>query len=80
MKVIVEKTAKKYRQKQLDVCSVHNLQPTNCVTFGLASSADDRFVSFHRGTDWRRICISELLGDMPIVKEGTPLEERYKGV
>ena len=32
---------KKYRQKQLDVCSVHNLQPTNCVTFGLASSADD---------------------------------------
>lgn len=70
----------KYRQKQLAVCKENGLKPTNCVTFGLAEKSDERFSDFNRGTDWRRVCISELLGDMPIVKEGTPLEEKYKGV
>jgi hypothetical protein len=70
----------KYREKQIEVCRQYGLTPTDCISFGLADKNDERFLDFQRGTDWRRVTISGLLGDMPLVSNGTPLEERYKGV
>ena len=70
----------KYREKQIVVCDESNLTPTNCISFGLAAKDDERFKDFQRGTDWRRVTISGLLGDIPLVSNGMPLEERYKGV
>jgi hypothetical protein len=70
----------KYKDKQVEVCNHFNLTPTDCISFGLADINDERFSAFKRGTDWRRVTISGLLGDIPLVSNGTPLEERYKGV
>jgi len=31
--------------------------------FGIADNRDKRFDEYNRGTDWRRVCISEKLGE-----------------
>ena len=53
---------KKFRKKQLQICKKLDLNPSNCVIFGLGS--DPKYKSFNRGSNWRRVCISNLLGDM----------------
>jgi len=53
----------KYYDKQLEVCQELNIQPTKCVIFGLTDKNDRRFDEYNRGTDWRRICLSEKLGE-----------------
>ena len=53
---------KKFRKKQLQICKKLDLNPSDCVIFGLGS--EPRYRSFNRGSNWRRVCISNLLGDM----------------
>jgi len=53
----------KYYKKQLKICKELDIQPSKCVIFGIADKRDKRFDEYNRGTDWRRICISEKLGE-----------------
>lgn len=68
----------KYRKKQIEICKEFGLKPSDCATFGLGDKNDKRYVDYGRGTDWRRVCISGLLGDVPMVADGTPLEVKFK--
>ncbi len=52
----------KYRQKQLKICKKLDLIPSDCVIFGLGDNK--KFKTFNRGSKWRRVCISTLLGNM----------------
>ena len=70
----------KYRDKQIEICKKLNLKPSDCATFGLADKNDDEYGKYQRGTEWRRVCISGLLGDLPIVSDGTPMEVKFKGI
>lgn len=56
-------TQNTFREKQLQVCDSLNLEPSNCVPFGLASKDHAEFGTYDRGTDWRRVCISRLIGN-----------------
>ena len=53
-----------FRDKQIKICKELNIEPSDCVIFGLSSKSDDRFADYDRGTQWRRVCISKLLGDI----------------
>ena len=53
----------KYYRKQLEICKELNIQPSKCVIFGITDNRDKRFDEYNRGTDWRRVCISEKLGE-----------------
>jgi len=55
-------TQNKYRDKQIEVCKELNLTPSNCITFGITDKTHPEFGSYDRGTDWRRVCISKLIG------------------
>ena len=54
----------KYRKKQLQICKNLNIEPSDCVIYGITDKNHKRFGGFDRGSRWRRVCISELLGDM----------------
>jgi len=54
----------KYRKKQLQICKNLNIEPSDCVIYGITDKNHKRFGDFDRGSRWRRVCISELLGDM----------------
>ena len=56
----------RFGQRQLELCDELALEPSNCVLFGLADKSHPRFGGndYNRGTDWRRVCLSTLLGDM----------------
>ena len=54
----------KYHKKQLKVCKELNIQPSKCVIFGITDKNHKEFGGFDRGTDWKRVCISNLIGDM----------------
>ena len=41
-----------------------NIEPSKCAIFGLADQTHTEFGEFDRGTEWRRVCVSSLLGDM----------------
>ena len=53
-----------YHKKQLKVCKELNIQPSKCVIFGITDKNHKEFGGFDRGTDWKRVCISNLIGDM----------------
>lgn len=53
----------KFRDKQVEVCKELNIKPSDCVLFGLADQDHPEFGDYDRGTEWRRVCISTLLGD-----------------
>jgi len=59
----------KYRKKQIKICKLLNLIPSDCVIFGIAKKDDKKYYSYNRGSVWRRVCISELLGDMKDINE-----------
>ena len=50
-------------KKQVEICNELNILPSNCVSFGLADESHPEFGDYDRGTAWRRVCISRLLGD-----------------
>ena len=53
----------RYRKKQILVCKDLNIEPSDSVVFGLADKTHRDFGSYDRGTDSRRVCISNLLSD-----------------
>jgi hypothetical protein len=53
----------KFREKQLEVCKELNIEPSNCITFGLATKDHPEFGSNDRGSEWRRVCISKQLSN-----------------
>ena len=52
-----------YREKQILVCKDLDIQPSDCVVFGIADETHPNFGEYDRGTDSRRVCISNLLSD-----------------
>ena len=54
----------KYINKQLKICEELNIEATDCVIFGVTNHRHERFGGNDRGSRWRRVCISSLLGDM----------------
>ena len=48
----------KFRKKQLEICSLFGLEPSQCVTFGLGG---EEYLKFNRGSHWNRVCISNFL-------------------
>ena len=54
----------KYNKKQIKICNDLNITPSNCVIFGLTDKDHLQFQDYDRGTSWRRVCISSLLGDL----------------
>ena len=53
-----------FREKQLKICKDLKITPSDCVIFGLAEQSHPKFGDYDRGSDWRRVCISKLLGDL----------------
>jgi len=58
----------KYHEKQIQVCSDLFIEPTNCVIFGITDETHLKFGDYDRGTRRRRVCISNLIGDMNPLK------------
>ena len=55
-----------FREKQLKICKELKLNPSDCVIFGITDKKNKMFNDHDRGTEWRRVCISKLLGNMSI--------------
>jgi hypothetical protein len=53
----------KFRKKQLEICSELDIQPSDCVIFGITNPSHQDFGEYDRGTDWRRVCLSHWLGE-----------------
>ena len=53
-----------FRDKQLEICKDLKIKPSNCVIFGLADKDHPEFGDYERGSEWRRVCISKLLGNL----------------
>mgnify|MGYP001188251798 FL=1 len=53
-----------YKDRQIEICKELKINPSKCVLFGNASPNHNEYGSYDRGTSWRRVCISSLLGDM----------------
>ena len=49
-----------YAKQYYQVCEEKNLQPTNCIMFGLGGK---EYKEFNRGGKMNRVCISELIGE-----------------
>ena len=54
----------KYYDKQIEICKELNIEPSKCAIFGITDKNNFKFKEYDRGTNWRRVCISSLLGDM----------------
>tara|TARA_E500000331_G_scaffold263625_1_gene254630 strand:+ start:3622 stop:4503 length:882 start_codon:yes stop_codon:yes gene_type:complete len=54
----------KYRLSQIDICKKLNIEPSDCVQFGITDENHKDFGDYDRGSRWRRVCISKLLSDM----------------
>ena len=52
-----------FRTAQIEICKKLNLTPSDSVLFGITDKNHPEFGDYNRGTDWRRVCISKLLGD-----------------
>lgn len=55
-----------YRSRQQLLCDELGLDVSNSVIFGLGNSSNEKYDIFNRGTDYRRICLSNELGDMAL--------------
>jgi hypothetical protein len=53
-----------YHNRQVEICKGLNISPSNSVIFGITDKNHLEFGGYNRGTEWRRVCISPLLGDM----------------
>ena len=54
----------RYYNKQIEICKELNIEPSKCAIFGITDDGHPDFGNHDRGTEWRRVCISSLLGDM----------------
>ena len=54
----------KFRERQVAVCEDLGLTASDCVLFGITDAEHPDFGDYDRGTPWRRVCISTLLGDI----------------
>ena len=57
-----------YRKRQELLCEELDLVPSNSVIFALGDKLDKKHDIYNRGTDYRRICLSNELGDMKLDK------------
>jgi len=57
-----------FREKQIEICKNLNIKPSDSVIFGLADQNHQEFGDYNRGTEWRRVCISKLLGNCNYVE------------
>ena len=57
-----------YRGRQQLLCEELDLVPSKSVIFGLGDKFDKKHDMYSRGTDYRRICLSNELGDMELDK------------
>ena len=57
-----------YRKRQELLCEELDLVPSKSVIFGLGDKFDKKHDMYNRGTDYRRICLSNELGDMELDK------------
>ena len=53
-------TFNKFRKRQEEYCKLHNLKPTDCVSFAFGG---DDYKDLNRGTDVNRLCIADQIGD-----------------
>jgi len=53
-------TFNKFRKKQEEYCKLHNLKPTDCVSFAFGG---DEYSGLNRGADVNRLCIADQIGD-----------------
>ena len=53
-------TFNKFRKRQEEYCKLHNLKPTDCVSFAFGG---DEYQDLNRGTDVNRLCIADQIGD-----------------
>ena len=44
-------------------CDDLDIQPSDCVLYGITDKNHKEFGDYDRGSRWRRVCISSLLGD-----------------
>ena len=49
-----------YNTEYYQVCKEQNLEPTNCIMFGLGG---EEYADYNRGGNVNRVCISELIGE-----------------
>ena len=54
----------KFRDKQIKICKKLDIQPSDCVLYGITDETHKDFGGYDRGSRWRRVCISEMLGDI----------------
>jgi len=57
-----------FREKQIKICKELDIQPSDSVLFGITYKNHPKFGDYDRGTEWRRVCISRLLGDADEIK------------
>ena len=53
----------KFRDSQLKICKELDIKPSDCVLYGITDKNHKQFGDYDRGSKWRRVCISSLLGD-----------------
>ena len=51
---------KTYEDIYYKICSYKNLQPTDCIMFGIGG---EEYKDFNRGGHFNRVCISDLIGE-----------------
>ena len=56
----------KYRSRQIILCGEYGLTPSDSVIFGLGESTISEFDIYNRGTNFRRVCLSDEMGDFPL--------------
>ena len=56
----------KYRVRQELLCNEYDLEPSKSVIFGLGNPNSSKYDMYNRGTDFRRICLSNEIGDMKL--------------
>ena len=54
----------KYYDRQIEICKELNIESSKCAIFGITDKNHFKFKKYDRGTNWRRVCISSLLGNM----------------
>ncbi len=52
-----------FREKQIKICEELEIEPSDSVLFGITDKNHPKFGGYDRGTKWRRVCISRLLGN-----------------
>ena len=60
----VDYNVETYRDRQEELCNQLKIDYSKCVLFGIGDKHHPQFKDFDRGTDFRRVCLSSLMGDM----------------